>query len=112
MAQHIRALVGFRSQSDQQLAATAGAVLKGLAGNQAIPNLPVELTVVEGTLDELNAAIAAQAHGGTAATAHKNNKRTELVALLRKLGHYVQDHSGNDSAVFLSSGFLAAATSR
>ena len=31
---------------------------------------------------------------------------------LRKLAHYVQDNCGNDLAVFLSSGFLAAATNR
>jgi hypothetical protein len=59
-----------------------------------------------------NAALAAQAHGGTAATAEKNNKQEALIGLLRKLKHYVEDNCGNDLAVLLSSGFQAAATTR
>ncbi len=34
------------------------------------------------------------------------HKREELILLLRKLAHYVQNNYGNDLAVFLSSGFL------
>ena len=62
--------------------------------------------------DELNAALTAQAHGGKAATAEKNNKKEALIALLRTLKHYVEDRCGNDPAVPLSSGFQAASSAR
>ena len=62
--------------------------------------------------EDLKEALSAQAHGGTAATAEKNNKREILITLLRKLKHYVEDNCNNDLAVLLSSGFQAAATSR
>jgi hypothetical protein len=71
MFQHVRIAVGFRSQSAGQLAATAGGNITGLTGNPAFPSPPVELKIVQGAVDELNAALAAQAHGGPAATAEK-----------------------------------------
>jgi hypothetical protein len=67
---------------------------------------------VQAAADDLNAALAAQAHGGAAATAEKNNKQEALVTLLRKLKHYVEDNCGNDPAVLLSSGFQAASSNR
>jgi hypothetical protein len=65
---------------------------------------------VQAAADDLNVALAAQPHGGTAATAEKNNKKEALVVLLRKLKHYVEDNCENDPAVLLSSGFQAAAS--
>jgi hypothetical protein len=62
--------------------------------------------------EELNAALAAQIHGGTAATAEKKNKQEALISILRKLKHYVEDNCGNDPDVLLSSGFQAASTTR
>ena len=112
MPQRIRTSVGFSRQSDQELVATAGAVIKGMTGNNAFPSPPVDLAALQAALDELNAAIAAQAHGGPAATADKNNKRETLIDVLLKLGQYVQLHCGNDLAVLLSSGFSAATSTR
>jgi len=74
MFQHVRIADGFLSKSAEQLAATAGGIITGLTGNPAFPSPPVELKTVQGAVDKLNAALAAQAHGGTAATAEKRNK--------------------------------------
>jgi hypothetical protein len=112
MLQHIRIADGFRSQSAEQLAATAAGIITGLTGNPAFPSPPVDLKTVQGAVDELNAALAAQPHGGTAATAEKRNKQEALITILRKLKHYVEDDCGNDAAVLLSSGFQAAVTTR
>lgn len=112
MLQHVRIADGCRSQSAEQLAATAGAIITGLTANPAFPSPPVELKTVQGAVDELNAALAAQAHGGTAATAEKNNKQEALIVLLRKLKHYVEDNCGNNPAILLSSGFQAAVATR
>src|SRR5437899_9903956 len=112
MANKFRTLIGFSKHSVQQLVATAGAVIQGMTGNKAFPSPSPDLTAVQAALNELNAAIAAQPHGGAKATADKNNKREALIGVLQKLVQYVQLHCGNDLAVLLSSGFSAASTSR
>ena len=112
MTQQLRVRRGFRNSNDQQIIATAGAVITGLTNNQAFPTPPIEVAKVQEQLDQLVAAIADLPHGGAAATAHKNNKRDALVATLRKLTHYVEDASNNDPAVLLSSGFTAVSVSR
>ena len=43
--------------------------------NPNFPNPPEELKTLESAVEELSAALAAQVQGGTAATAHKKNKR-------------------------------------
>jgi hypothetical protein len=96
MPQRIRIADRFKSQSAEQLITTTGAVITGLTDNPAFPAPTVDLKAVQAAADELNAALAAQAHGGTAATAEKNNKQEALIALLRKLKHYVEDNCGND----------------
>jgi Fibronectin type III domain len=112
MAPQVKPVLGFKTQSDQQIATTASAVIKEMTGNTAFPNPPVELKAVQAAVDELSAAMAAQVQGGTAATAVKKNKRETVITLLRKLAHYVHDNCGNDPAVLLSSGFQLATSSR
>jgi hypothetical protein len=108
MAQQVRALDVSRGQSAEQLVAIGGGIIKGLTDNPAFPSPPVDLKTLQTAVDDLNAALAAQAHGGVAATAEKNNKQADLISILRKLKHYVEDSCGNDVAVLLTSGFQAA----
>ena len=112
MSQRFRIADRLKSQSAEQLAIMAGVVITGLTNNPAFPAPTVDLKAVQAAADDLNAALAAQAHGGAAATAEKNNKHEALIVLLRKLKHYVEDNCGNDPAVLLSSGFQSAATTR
>ena len=62
----------FKKQSAEQLVAMTGAIITSLTKNPAFPAPTVDLKAV-------------QAHGGTAATAEKNNKPGALIAVLRKL---------------------------
>jgi hypothetical protein len=112
MTQRVRIADRFKSQSADQLITMAGAVINGLTNNPAFPAPTVDLKTVQAAVDELNAALAAQPHGGTAATAEKNNKQESLIAILRKLKHYIEDNCANDLALLLSSGFQSAATTR
>ena len=107
-----RVLLGFTNAPDHQLEETAGTVLDGFYGNAAFPTPPVAKPALQAALTAFTTAIAAQAQGGTAATADKNNKRDILIDLLRQLASYVQDASGNDLAKLLSSGFDAVSTNR
>ena len=112
MPQRVRIADRFKVQSAEQLVTMAGAVINGLTNNPAFPAPTVDLKTAQAAVDDLNAALAAQPHGGSAATAEKNNKQEALIAVLRKLKHYVEDNCGNDLAVLLSSGFAAAASTR
>jgi hypothetical protein len=102
----------FKTQSAEQLVTMAGAVITGLTDNPSFPGPTVDLKAVQAAADDLNAALAAQAYRGAAATAEKNSKQETLITLLRKLKHYVEDNCENDLAVLLSSGFQAASTTR
>ena len=112
MSPRIRITDRFARQSAEQLIAMAGAIIAGLTDNPALPAPTVDLKTVQTAADELIAALTAQAHGGKAATAEKNNKKEALIALLRTLKHYVEDRCGNDPAVLLSSGFQPASSTR
>ncbi len=112
MSQHLGIADGLRSKSAEQLATTAGGIITGLTGNPAFPTPPIELEAVQAAVDELKAAMAAQALGGTAATAEKRIRKEALIMLLRKLRRYVEDNCGNDAAILLSSGFQATVATR
>jgi hypothetical protein len=112
MSYRIRIVGGFGKQSPEQLVIMADSVITGLTNNPAFPAPTVDLNAVQAAADDLKAAVAAQAHGGTAATAEKNNKQEALIKILFKLKHYIEDNCGNDIAVLLSSGFQAAASTR
>lgn len=108
----LRVLLGFTNAPDHSLEETTEAILDNLYGNAAYPTPPVAEAALRAALAAFTAAIAAQAQGGTAATAEKNNRRDALVDLLRQLASYVQDTAGNDLAKLLGSGFDAVSTNR
>ena len=112
MPQHIRIADRPKKQISELLVTMPGAVVNGLTGNPAFPAPAVDLKAVQAAADGLKAALVAQAQGGTAATADKNNKQEALTVLLHNLKHYVEDNCGNDAAVLLSSGFQPAITTR
>jgi hypothetical protein len=112
LPQRARVADRLKKQSAEQLVIMAGAVITGLTNNPAFPAPTVDLKAVQAAADDLNAALAAQTHGGSAATAEKNNKQEALIALLHKLKHYVEENCGNDLAVALSGGFPTAASTR
>ncbi len=109
---HIRVLLTFTRQSDHQIVEIAGAVITGMTGNKNFPDPPVDLAEVQAALTAFTAALAAKPSGGVHATADKNKKRRELVALLRKLASYVQGNCNDEITTLLSSGFQAASTAR
>ena len=108
MSPRVRAVAGFKRFTDPQLVTTGRGVVKEMKDNPNFPNPPEELKALESAVEELSAALAAQVQGGTAATAHKKNKRDAVIELLVKLAHYVQDNCGQNPATLLSSGFQLA----
>jgi hypothetical protein len=112
MSPRIRIAGGFVKQSAEQLIILAEAVIAGLTNNPAFPAPTVDLNAAQAAANDLKAAAAAQANGGTTATAERNKKQEALIKILFKLKHYVEDNCENDLAVVLSSGFQAVAATR
>lgn len=108
----LRVSLAFNRGGDHEVDEVAGAVLANLYNQAAFSAPPVVQADLQAGLDAFVAAVAAQAQGGTAATAAKRNRRDELVAMLEKLALYVQVVSDNDMATLLSSGFTAMRNNR
>jgi hypothetical protein len=109
---NLRVLLGFTTAADHTIEEVTLAVLENLYGNAAYANPPVTKETLQAALTAFTDAIAAQAQGGTAATADKANKRDALVALLRQLAAFVQEKCNGNLATLLSSGFEAVSTNR
>jgi len=113
MVAQVRIADGFKRQSADQLITSAGGIITGVYDSGVLTSAPpIDRKTVETAVEDLKAALAAQVHGGPAATAEKNNKQEALIAVLRKLKHHVLDNCGNDPAVVLATGFRVAATTR
>lgn len=108
-----RVSLGFGSNMpDDTLITFSRSVHTQLYGAGGFTNIPVTAVILEAAIDAFSTAKAAQANGGKAATAEKNNRREALVALLKQLAFYVQIASENNLAMLLSSGFQAVSTNR
>ena len=106
----IRVNVGFSRLTDADFKSRCEAVEKGIFGNPAYPNPPVDPAVYKAALGSYSAANAdVVTGGGKRATTERHKQRVALTTMLRKLGHYVEANCNNDMVTFTSSGFEAAA---
>jgi hypothetical protein len=108
----IRPLMGFTGLSYSELAALSSAVENGMSGNPAYPNPPVDMAVFKAAVESFAAAIVRALGGGQQALADRDRERVVVIKALRQLGPYVQAQCHDDMAVFTSSGFQAASTTR
>lgn len=109
----IRVSLAFgNSMPDDALITFSRSVHSLLYGAAGFTTVPVTATVLEAATDAFSNAKAAQTNGGKAATAEKNNKREELVKMLKQLAYYVQITSDDDLAMVLSTGFEPVSTNR
>jgi hypothetical protein len=108
----IHASLAFAKYTDSEIDPFTEGVITSLDGNQNFPSPIVPVAALQAALAQYRAAMAGMAQGGKQATALKNAMREEMLTLLRKEALYVQNASGNDLPVLLSSGFEAASTNR
>jgi len=83
-----------------------------LTGNTNYPNPPVDLTVFKTALDTYSLDITASADGSKKAIAVKKKQAKLVVHMLRQYATYVEANTNGDMAVFTTSGFQAAPTTR
>jgi hypothetical protein len=108
----IKPLEGYTAMSDDAIVHVGMAVQTGLTGNSNFQNLPVDLAVLKTNIDSLTALIAESMDGSKKVIAQKNKQREAVIKMLRVLGRYIEVHADNDMALFTSSGFMPASTTK
>ncbi len=108
----IKPLEGYTAMSDDAIVHVGMAVQTGLTGNSNFQNLPVDLAVLKTNIDSLSALIAESMDGSKKVIAQKNKQREAVIKMLRVLGRYIEVHADNDMALFTSSGFMPASTTK
>jgi hypothetical protein len=93
------------TDSDAQLIVDVGGIITGLTGNASYPAPSPTLAAVTAALNAFTTAVNDALGGGIALTSAKNDRRAELVALVRELASYVQVMCKGDLTVLLTSGF-------
>ncbi len=110
--QTLRVSLGFSRSSDGNLVNASETVLAEMYNQSAFASPPVTAVDLRESISAFTGAMAMMANGGPASTANKNNRRAELITLMKDLAFYVQMASNNDLATLLSSGFEAVSTNR
>jgi len=108
----IKPLEGYTAMSDDDIVHVGTAVQSGLTGNSNFQNLPVDLAILKTNIESLSALIVESLDGSKKVIAQKNKQREAVIKMLRVLGRFVEVHSDNDMAIFTSSGFVAASTTK
>jgi hypothetical protein len=107
-----RVLLSFTELADANLCLFTSGIVKGLTDNPVFPSPPVPVDELADAKEAFATAMSAAALGGKLLTLEKNERREELLALLRQEASYVQTVAGTDLIALLSSGFLAASNNR
>jgi len=108
----VKPLEGYGSMSDADVVARGRAAETGLTGNSNFQNLPVDLAALKTDIDSFSALIAEAMDGSKKVIAQKHKQREVVIQKLRILGRYVEVNCNGDMAVFTSSGFQAASTTK
>ena len=108
----IKPLEGYTAMSDPDVVHRGTAVQTGLTGNLNFQNLPVDLAALKTNIDSFSALIAEALDGSKKVIAQKNKQREAVIKMLMVLGRFVEVHSDNDMAIFTSSGFVPASTTK
>ncbi len=111
-APQIKPLEGYGGMSDQDIVHRGTAVQTGMTGNSHFPNSPVDLAALKTDIESFSALISEALDGSKKVIAQKDKQREVVIKMLRLLGRYVEVHSNGDMAVFTSSGFQAASTTK
>jgi hypothetical protein len=83
-----------------------------LTGNSNFRNLPVDLAVLKTDIESLSALISESQDGSKKVIAQKNTQPEAVIKKLRLLGRFIEVYSDNDMAIFTSSGFVPASTTK
>ena len=102
---HIAPSRGYKALPDPDLLTKAIAVQTGLYGNPAFANPPIDAAALKSAIESYAVAIGGALDGSKTAMADRDKQRTEILDIMRQLGHYVETACKGELSTFLSSGF-------
>jgi hypothetical protein len=108
----IKPLEGYTGMTDADIVARGIAVQTGMTGNSNFQNLPVDLAAFKADIDSFSVLISEALDGSKKIVAQKNKQRHVVIKSLKLLARFVEVHSNGDPAIFKSSGFEPASTTR
>jgi hypothetical protein len=108
----IKPLEAYDAMSDSDVVVRGTAVQTGMAGNANFPNPTVDLAALKTDIDSFSALMAEAEDGSKKVIAQKDKQRVVVIKKLKLLARFVEVHSDGDMAVFTSSGFQAASTTK
>jgi len=108
----IKPLEAYGKLPDVDVVNRGTAVVTKMTGNSNFSNPPVDLVGLQADIDALSALMAEALDGSKKVIAEKRKQKKVVVQKLRLLGRYVEVTCNADMAMFMSSGFEPASTSR
>jgi len=108
----IKPLEGYTAMSDDDVASSGMAVVTGLTGNSQLATPPVDLATLKANIESFRALIVEALDGSRKVIAQKDKQREAVIKMLRLLARYVEVTSDGDMAMFTSSGFVPASTTK
>jgi hypothetical protein len=108
----LKPLENFSGLSDADLVSRGTVVQTNMTGNSHFVNPPVDLAALKTALDTLTALIAQALEGTKKVIAQKHKQREVVIKMLRLLARYVEVTSNGDMAIFQTSGFQPASTTK
>src|SRR5215471_18844367 len=108
----IKAIDGFSKATDNDVINRGTAVQTGMNGNSNFPASPVDLAVLKTNIDSLSTLVSESLDGSKKVIAQKKKQRETVIESLRLLARYVEVACKNDMAIFQTSGFQAASTTK
>jgi hypothetical protein len=108
----IKPLDGFSNVSDADVVSRCTNIQTNMNGNSHYPTPPVDLATFKTEIDKFSALIAQALDGSKKVIAEKHKQREVVIKMVRLLGRYVEVTSNGDMALFQTSGFQAASTTK
>ncbi len=108
----IKPLDGFSNVSDMDVVLLCTTIQTNLNGNSHFATPPVDLATFKNEIDRFSELVTQAQDGSKKIIAAKNKQREVVIRMVRLLGRYVEFTSNGDMAVFQTSGFQPASTTK
>ena len=108
----IKPLENYFNLPDADVVSRGTGVQTNMTGNLNFPNPPADLAALKTAIEIFSALIAQALDGSKKVIAQKNKQREAIINMLRLLGRYVEVVSNGDMAIFQTSGFQPASTTK
>jgi hypothetical protein len=108
----IKPLENFSNVADANVLKRVTAIQTDMTGNVNFPNPPVDMAAFKTAVETFSNLITEALVGSKKVIAQKNKQREAVIKMVRLLGRYVEVTSNGDMAIFQTSGFQPAATTK